>query len=137
MALFRNYDYVIMTCLSTVGGMVYYFMNIIFPQMVATIFTADVVEGGLLSCTVGGGACAGYFIGSWIAVPGGHMKYKLMFAAAGLCAFVGGVAGAVESQATASALATCGGIMVGLLEIMASTVSQERFAPLNRNKMVK
>lgn len=90
--------------------------------MVATLFTTDIVKGGLISCAIGGGVCGGQFIGSWLAVPGGHLKHKLVLVTAGLLAFIGGLAGAGESQAIASALATCGAIMVGMLEVTVATI---------------
>jgi hypothetical protein len=68
------------------------------------------------------GVCAGQFLGSWLAVPGGHLRFKLIFVSAGLCAFVAALAGASDSQATGSALAVCAGLMVGLLEVVVSTV---------------
>jgi hypothetical protein len=49
------------------------------------------------------------------------LKYKLIFMSCGLCAFVAGLAGATHSQAVGSALAVCGGFMVGLLEVIVST----------------
>ena len=140
MHLFRNYDYDMVNILSIVGGMVYYSMNgmapyvsrrghkeanretVLFPQMVAFLYTTDIVEGGLVSCCVGGGVVAGQFFGSWLAVPGGHLKYKLMFVTAGLCAFVAGLAGATNSQALGSTLAVLSGLMVGLLEVSVSTM---------------
>lgn len=89
--------------------------------MVAALYTQDVITAGLVASCIGSGVCAGQFIGSWIAVPGGMLKYKLIFISCGLCAFVAGLAGATDSQATGSALAVMGGVMVGLLEVIVST----------------
>ncbi|CAK1365717.1 unnamed protein product [Cercospora beticola] len=122
MHLFRNLDFVIVNILSAVGGVVYYSANTLFPIMVASLYTTDPIEGGLVASCVGAGVCAGQFIGSWIAVPGGQMRLKLVFSAVGLCAFVAGLAGATDSKAAGSALAVCGGLMVGLLEVIVSTV---------------
>jgi hypothetical protein len=88
--------------------------------MVATLYTTDVVEAGLVSSCIGGGVAAGMIIGSFIAVPGGHFRFKLIFSAFGTCAFVAGLAGATRSQAIGSALAVMGGFMVGLLEVFVS-----------------
>lgn len=122
MHLFRNYDYDIANVLSVVGGMVYYSASVLFPTMVATLYTTNIVEGGLISCAVGGGVCAGQLIGSFIAIPGGRLKIKLIIISAGLCAFTAALAGATGSQATGSALATCAGFCVGCLEVIISTV---------------
>ena len=122
MHLFRNYDYDIANVLSIVGGMVYYSASVLFPTMVAALYTTNVVEAGLVSCAVGGGVCAGQAIGSVIAVPGGKLRFKLIFISAGLCAFTAGLAGATNSQAIGSALATCAGLCIGMLEVIISTV---------------
>ncbi|KAK4499760.1 hypothetical protein PRZ48_007946 [Zasmidium cellare] len=121
MHLFRNFDYVMVNILSIVGGMVYYAANVLFPVMVASLYTTDIVRGGLISCAIGGGVCCGQFIGSWIAVPGGHMKWKLIFVTTGLTKFTAGLAGSTENEAAGSACATLAGICVGVLEVMVST----------------
>lgn len=93
----------------------------LFPVMVATLYTTNVVRAGLVSSCVGGGVCAGQFIGSLIATPGGNFRFKLIFVSCGTCAFVGGLAGATRSQAIGEALAVCAGFMVGVLEVFVST----------------
>jgi hypothetical protein len=87
--------------------------------MIATLFTTDVVYGGLLSTAIGGGTAAGQFGGSLIATPGGHMKWKLIIVTACLTAFVGGMAGAKQNQAVASALITLGSASLGAIEALA------------------
>lgn len=87
--------------------------------MIAELFTTDVVYGGLLSTAIGGGTAAGQFSGSILATPGGHMQWKLIFVTACLTAFVGGMAGAGYSQATASALITMGSVALGAIEALA------------------
>lgn len=89
--------------------------------MVVTLFETDIIRSGLVSCAVGGGVCAGQFIGAWIAVPGGHLKLKLIFSAAGTMGFVAAMAGATDNEQMATALAICSGLMVGLLESIVST----------------
>lgn len=90
--------------------------------MVAALYTTDIIEGGLVATCIGAGVVAGQFIGAWIAVPGGMLRLKLIFISCALCAFIAGLAGATNSQATGSALAVCGGLAVGLLEVIVSTV---------------
>lgn len=84
--------------------------------MVSALFTSDIVYGGLISCAVGGGVCIGQFTGTLIATPGGFIRLKLIIICAMMCAFIGGIAGAGQSQQIASALAVMGSISVGLLE---------------------
>lgn len=87
--------------------------------MIATLFSTDVVYGGLLSTAIGGGTAAGQFSGSLLATPGGHMKWKLIFVTACLTGFVGGMAGAGQDQMIASALITMGSVSLGAIEALA------------------
>lgn len=77
--------------------------------MVQSLFEADPIRGGLVSCAVGGGVCAGQFIGAFLTVPGGHIKYKMIFVTAGMTAFLAGLAGATGSECTATVLAVMAG----------------------------
>jgi hypothetical protein len=140
MRLFKNYNFNVITILAIVGGMLYYSLNgkpevspptlyfqlmlksVIFPTLISTLYTTDIVQGGLISCSIGGGVCCGEFLGSLLAVPGGHLKYKLMFVTAGMVGFIGAVAAAGSDQAIGTALVTSGSIMVGFLEIVLATV---------------
>ena len=92
---------------------------VIYPTMIATLFSTDIVYGGLLSTAIGGGTAAGQFGGSLIATPGGHMRWKLIIVTACLTAFVGGMAGAKQNQAVASALITLGSASLGAIEALA------------------
>jgi hypothetical protein len=87
--------------------------------MISTLFTTDIVYGGLLSTAIGGGTAAGQFRGSLIATPGGHMRWKLVIVMACLTAFVGGMAGAKQNQAVASALITLGSASLEAIEALA------------------
>lgn len=90
--------------------------------MVAALYTTDIVEAGLVSCAIGGGVCCGQFLGSYLAVPGGKLRFKMMFVTAGLTAFTAALAGCLDNQAAGSACATLAGIMIGVLEVIISTV---------------
>lgn len=80
--------------------------------MVVSLFEMDIVRSGLVSCAVGGGVCAGQFLGSWLAVPGGHLKGKLIFITAAMLAFLAGLAGSTEHESIAVALAVMTGTIL-------------------------
>ena len=86
--------------------------------MVATLFTSDIVKGGLLSCAIWGGVGAGQFSASLWATPGGLFRWKLFFSVVACTALTAGLAGA-NNQATASALAVCSAFFIGALESLA------------------
>lgn len=122
MHLFKNYDYDIANILSIVGGMVYYSANVLFPIMVSALYTTDPIRAGLVSCAIGGGVCSGQTIGSFIAVPGGHLRYKMIFVTAGLTAFTAALAGCLDNEAAGAACATMAGFFIGVLEVVISTM---------------
>ena len=86
--------------------------------MIATLFTTDIVKGGLLSCAIGGGVAAGQFSAALWATPGGMFRWKLFFSVICCTAFTAGLAGA-KTQATASALAVMSAYFIGALESLA------------------
>ncbi|KAK4934506.1 hypothetical protein LTR10_024253 [Elasticomyces elasticus] len=89
--------------------------------MVGALITSDIVEAGLLSCAIGGGVGAGQFLGSLLASPGGHIRWKLIFSVVAFTAFSAGLAGA-KIRGTASALATLASVFIGALESLAVTM---------------
>jgi len=89
--------------------------------MVATLFTTDIVKGGLLSCAIGGGVGCGQFLGALLATWGGNIRWKLIFATVACTAFTAALAGA-ETQGKGSALATLASISIGVLESLAVTL---------------
>ena len=95
--------------------MLYYSLNVIYPVMVATLFTTDIVKAGLMSCAIGGGVAAGQFSSSLWAKPGGNFRWKLFFSVVACTAFTGALAGA-KTSATASALAVMASFFIGALE---------------------
>jgi len=89
--------------------------------MVATVFTTDIVYGGLLSCAIGGGVGLGQFLGSILATPGGHIRWKLIASTVLTTAFTAGLAGA-KTRETAVALAVLASVFIGVLESLAVTM---------------
>lgn len=135
MHLFRDPEYTVLTIVSAVGGMLYYALNgmlilrlefialltlptVLYPTMVATLFTDDIVKAGLLSCAIGGGVGAGQFTASLWATPGGLFRWKLFGSVIMCTVFTGAMAGA-KNQATASALIVIGSYFIGALESLA------------------
>ena len=83
--------------------------------MVATLFTSDIVEGGLLTCGIGGGVAAGQFTSVLYAKPGGFFRWKLFFSVVACTIFTASLA-AAKTQATASGLIVLSAYFIGVLE---------------------
>lgn len=90
--------------------------------MVSTLLTTDIVEGGLLSCAIGGGVALGQFLGAFFATYGGFIRWKLLFTCVCMTAFTGALAGVTLDRPAASALATLSAIMIGAMESLAITL---------------
>lgn len=84
--------------------------------MAAALLTTDVIHAGLLSSAVSGGVVAGEFLGAVTATPGGHIRWKLMFAMVGTTAFIGALAAATEKVGMATAFVVLAGMFVGIIE---------------------
>ena len=61
--LFKKVGYVAVVTCAAVGAMVYYSMTIVWPTVIGTLYTTDVMEIGWKSCLVGGGILLGQIIG--------------------------------------------------------------------------
>ncbi|KAF2165680.1 hypothetical protein M409DRAFT_23970 [Zasmidium cellare ATCC 36951] len=116
MHLFKSRDYCVLTVISAVGGMLYYSLNVIYPTMIAALFTTDPVRGGLLACAIGGGVAAGQFSSSLWAKPGGQFRWKLFFSVVACTAFTAAMAGVKYNEHAASALMVLASFFIGALE---------------------
>lgn len=91
---------------------------VLYPTMVAALFTTSITKVGLLSVAIGGGVGLGQFGASLVATPGGMLRWKI-FAAVVICtATTAALAGATK-EATASGLAVVASICIGALESFA------------------
>ena len=109
--LFKSVGFVAVVTCATIGAMVYYSMTIVWPTVVGTLYTTDIMEIGWQSCAVGGGVLLGQIIGglSLSYVP--KVKWQSIAAAA-----IGG--GFISSLASISPLhhtAAVAQAMIGLI----------------------
>ncbi|KIW81115.1 hypothetical protein Z517_04138 [Fonsecaea pedrosoi CBS 271.37] len=124
MHIFRDFQYDMIVVLTTVGGMIYYSMTVIYPVSLGVFFSSDPMTVGWLSCAVGGGTLAGQVIGGLLAMRIGYIKYQMIFTTLFMAAFIGGLAAQTkDTQALSSAFATLGSFGVGYIEILAATAA--------------
>lgn len=117
-ALFKNYRFLALAGVASVGTMFYYSLTVIWPQMIASQYTQDSIIIGLMSGTVGGGTAFGQALGGFsVRLGWGH--WQLRVAAIFMCAFVGAMAACDASmQSAAIAFSTLGAFMVGIVEVV-------------------
>jgi magnesium-transporting ATPase (P-type) len=93
MHLFRNIPWVADTLLVALGASVYYAFAIVWPTMVFSLYTSDLIHGGLLCCVTGCGTNAGQIIGGNLCRRLGKQKYQMIATAMSMGAFLGGKSG--------------------------------------------
>lgn len=109
--LFKKIGYVAVVTCATIGAMVYYSMTIVWPAVVGTLYTTNIMEIGWQSCAVGGGVLLGQIIGGFSLSYVPKVKWQAIAAAA-----IGG--GFISSLASLSPLHHTAAItqaMIGLI----------------------
>ncbi|KPI41091.1 putative MFS-type transporter YusP [Cyphellophora attinorum] len=87
MHLFKSPGYLAMVVTATVGSIVYYGMNVLWPQQIAFLFGGSAIHKGWLACVVGGGALLGQIIAAVLCQYIKRSRFILIGCAASLLAF--------------------------------------------------
>lgn len=90
--LFKNIGYVAIVICAVIGAMVYYSMTILWPTIIGTVYTADVVAIGWQSSVVGGGICLGQLFGGFGISYVPKVKWQTVIASVCSMAFVSSLA---------------------------------------------
>jgi hypothetical protein len=117
-ALFKNYRFLALAGVASVGTMFYYSLTVIWPQMITSQYTQNSIIVGLMSGTIGGGTAFGQSFGGFT-VRFGWGHWQLRMAAICMCAFVGAMAACNSSMQTAAiTFSTLGAFAVGVVEVV-------------------
>ena len=115
--LFKKLGYICVVTCASVGAMVYYSLTIIWPTMVSTLFTSDVMQVGWKSCVVGGGILLGQVIGGTYLAYGPKVKWMMVFGSAAGGAFTASLAAATpDGESAAIAQAILALVFIGIVE---------------------
>ncbi|CAM1501738.1 Fc.00g037220.m01.CDS01 [Cosmosporella sp. VM-42] len=118
--VFKNIGYVAIVVIATVASMIYYSLTILWPTIIQTIYTTDVLKIGWQSSVVGGGVLLGQAI-SGIAisyVP--KLKYQCIAAAITVLTFVTAMSSLSQNRwANTIAFGTIACTAVGYIENVA------------------
>ena len=98
MKLLKNRNYVAISVTACVGTMIYFSMNVLWPQQVAALYTTDETTIGWLSCTTGIGVICGQVLAGIVFKPLGGAKWQLLACCVGMAVFLGGLAAADASH---------------------------------------
>ncbi|KAL1591906.1 hypothetical protein SLS60_011498 [Paraconiothyrium brasiliense] len=91
--LFKKLEYVAIVMVATVGAMVYYALTILWPTVLGTIYTTDVIKIGWASSVVGGGILLGQVFGGFALSYIPKVKWQLIILSTLGTAFLAGEAG--------------------------------------------
>lgn len=95
--LMTNKDYIVVVIVGTVGQMVYYSLNVLWPQQIASLYSTDNATIGWMSCTTGAALAVGEILTGSVFKVLGHAKWQLLAATIGLAIFLGVMAATNQS----------------------------------------
>jgi len=90
--LFTDVGYVAIVVAACIGAMVYYSMTIVWPTLIGTVYTPDVIEIGWQSSVVGDGVLLGQLVGGIALSYLPKVKLQCIILAVLTTAFVGSLA---------------------------------------------
>ncbi|EXJ63305.1 uncharacterized protein A1O5_11626 [Cladophialophora psammophila CBS 110553] len=119
--LFRNRNYVALSIVASVGSMIFYALNIVYPQQISAVYGKSVQTTGWMSCTLTAGAIFGQFVGSlskwtqkWVS-----LKWQLVIVCVLFTTFTGGMSAVTkENQDRAIVFSLISSTMIGYMEVL-------------------
>jgi hypothetical protein len=106
--LFRNIGYVAIVTCATVGAMIYYSMTILWPTIIGTVYTTNVLAIGWQSSVVGGGILLGQTLGGLAISFVPKVKWQTVIAACLAFAFVTSLSSLSQGEAAHAAFIAMG-----------------------------
>lgn len=117
MRLFTNIGYVAIVACATIGAMVYYSLNDLWPTIISTVYSTDVMTIGWHSSAVGGGILCGQVLSGFAISYIPKVKFQTIIAACLSFAFVTALASiSEESNASFIAFGVLGCIAIGFVD---------------------
>lgn len=124
MRVFRNFPYVTTVIVGTVGSMIYYSMNVLWPRQVSQLYETGLLDIGWTSMTIGGGTLLGQVVGAIMCKPLGRHKWQLIIGSSAMTAFIGALAaGDQSSRSLGIAFTLLGSFSVGYIELVVLTTA--------------
>ncbi|PVI06057.1 fungal trichothecene efflux pump [Periconia macrospinosa] len=91
--LFKKLEYVAIVMVATIAAMVYYALTVLWPTILSTIYTTNVLKVGWASSVVGGGILLGQIFGGFAISYLPKVKWQLIIMSTLGTAFLGAQAG--------------------------------------------
>lgn len=118
--VFKNVGYVAIVAMATVASMVYYSLSVLYPTIIQTIYTTDVIKIGWQCSAVGGGILLGQAVSGVALSYVPKLKFQAMTAAVFVLAFITAMASLSQDRwANTIAFAVLGCTAAGYIENIA------------------
>lgn len=115
--LFRNVGYVAIVMVATIAAMVYYSLTVLWPTIIGTVYTTDIIKIGWQSSVVGGGILLGQTFGGFAITYLPKVKWQVIILSIMTTAFLSGQAGmAADAHATFIALGLMATFVIGWID---------------------
>ena len=115
--LFKSVEYIAVVTCATVGAMIYYSMTVLWPTIIGTVYTTNVVTIGWQSSVVGGGILLGQAMGGIAISYVPKVKIQTVIASILAMTFVSSLASISESQhANFIAFGVLGCVAIGYVD---------------------
>lgn len=115
--LFKNVGYVAIVVAACIGAMVYYSMTVVWPTLITTVYTPDVIKVGWQSSVVGGGILLGQLVGGFALSYLPKVKWQCIILSVLSTAFVGSLAALGPNTHTmVITLGTLGCFVIGWID---------------------
>ncbi|CAK7227255.1 hypothetical protein SCUCBS95973_006478 [Sporothrix curviconia] len=117
-------NYLALLCSTSVATMIYNSMNVLWPKLVQTLYTTDVMTIGWYSVALGGSVALGQIVSGVLVRPLDRplkLHWQIRLGCMGMCAFMGAMAAATtgSSGRLAVALMALAAFSLGFVELLA------------------
>lgn len=118
-SLLKNIQFIMFVGVACVGSMIYYSLGIVWPSIVATLFTTDLIYQGWLATSVTAGTLLGNICCGFTFASIGKVRFQLIFSAVVMTAFIGGMASTTQYSQTRSVIfSVIGTFFAGFVEVI-------------------
>ncbi|KZF22336.1 siderophore iron transporter [Xylona heveae TC161] len=118
-SLFKNRNFLANVGVGSVGTIVYFSMNLLWPLEIEHLFTTDNIEIGWIACSTGAGVVFGQIMAGLFYKRIGFARWQLVASTVIMTAFLAGLAALTEYRRPLGlAFTVLGGFGVGYLELV-------------------
>lgn len=115
--IFKDVHFVAIVMIATIGAMMYYSMTVLWPTIIGTVYTTDVVQIGWQSSVIGGGVLLGQTISGFTISHVSKVKIQTVIASVLGTAFFGSLASVSPSMhGSFLALGILGTVSIGFVD---------------------